>query len=415
MTSRWCRPIAQSLLSFAAVLALAVPASAQCMPDNLTGPCCQPTNVNLPQFPPIQDQVRYICFDSCNTRLDRPLCLSLGQPRPAPQNGALVCGVYLIPVTVRTCGAAGQVLWSGTMRAHYSRNWIETDPAGTALGVWRLLLNGDLIPSATVINAGANNPCILPPCFRQYQKVYFTGYVDYAFDCANGRWTSAGALDHEKDCIHHAPFSARPAPLAGFHPTISYDFVWPSAGFVVDPANIPPSAGQVQPLQEAFRKNNWPTSPQICLFEEPVGGGGISPIAQMCACNTAGVNGQYIQTNVDVVGQCGSQVVPASNAPLPFFQKRIGSWTMPAPFPGPEVLLIDLGFLVHRDGCNPAAPPTQQFFEGVETLRGYPAMSYAGVVLGLQFEDWGSANGIGGATLIGAPHVTWFITNFNMP
>ena len=66
------------------------------------------------------------------------------------------------------------------------------------------------------------------------------------------------------------------------------------------------------------------------------------------------------------------------------------------------------------DGCNPAGQIVRQWFEGVETLGGFPANSFTGIVLGPQFEDWGSSNGLGGAPLIGAPHVTWFLADFNM-
>ncbi|MBI1849641.1 MAG: hypothetical protein HYR85_04800 [Planctomycetes bacterium] len=416
MTSRSSRWLGSSLFAalFATMFTSAAFAQGFCQRDNLDGPCCQPTQVALPQFPSRSGDIRFICFDGCAPRIDRNLCVDFGAPQPAQQGGALVCGVYLIRVQVKTCGAAAQVLWSGTMRAHYARNWLEVDNNGRQLGVWRFLLNGDLVPSQFLLQQAGQNQCVVPRCYFQFQRVYFTGYFDYARDCQTGQWTTAGALNHDKDFIDHAGFTVRPAPAGGFHPTRSFDFVWPSAGFMTDPVNGPFSQGQVQPLQESFRKNNWPTVPNICLFEEPVGGGGINPINQYCPCSALPIAPlQYADTNVDVVGQCGSQVVPANGAPLPFIQKKIGFWSNPNAYPGIEYLRIDQGFLNHRDGCNPANLGNQ-WFEGVETLRGFQTMSYTGIVLGQQFEDWGSSNGVGGAVLIGAPHVTWFLTDFNM-
>jgi len=39
--------------------------------------------------------------------------------------------------------AAGVVQWSGVMRFTYSRTWLEADPAGFPLQIWRFLINGD--------------------------------------------------------------------------------------------------------------------------------------------------------------------------------------------------------------------------------------------------------------------------------
>jgi hypothetical protein len=403
-------PRALPVFALASLLALALSAPralAQCGPDGLDGgPCCQPAGVMLPQFPPMSQGVRFICFDNCQTVTNVSYCVNLGQPIPYQAGGAIVCGVYRIRVTVKSC-ASNTTLWNGSVLAHYSRNWQESSvPGAINLNVWRFVVNGDFLPTAAV----PNNPFFKPACLSTYTRVYFTGYFDYAFDCFTGQWQVAWAVDHECDGIHHAPGTSRPAPAAGLHPTTSFTFVGPDAGFVVAPASMARSNGPI--VQQALRWNNWANLPAICNFEEPAQGN-FQALNDFCMCGTAAGAHEYIATNVTAVGGCGSSVNPSTLGI--FMQKRIGRWTNPGVFPGTETLLIDFGYLNNMNGCTGAS--TQEWFEGAETLRGYPAFDFAGVALGLQFEDLGSANK--SATLpavhIGAPHVTYYLLNFNLP
>ncbi len=386
--------------------AFASSASAQvCAPDGLDqGNCCQPAGVVLPTIPAISMTAKFLCFNNCSPQINANLCVDIGAPQAVGAGGALVCGIYTIRYQIRVC-STGAVIWTGSMRAHYSRNWQESSiPGAVNLGVWRFLLNGDLVPT---VNLPPGNPCIRPVCVSTFGRAYFTGYIDYAFDCNTGTWAAAWGLTHECDAIHHPLGSARPAPAAGLHPTRSFTFVGPGAGFTVT-NNIPPSQGTV--VSEAVRWNNWAALPLICTFEERVLGT-ITVGTPFCFCSTA-VAPQYIPTLLTGTGGCGTNF--ASSTASPFLQKRIGNWTNPAVFPGLEFLLFDLGRVTYASCIGIT---TTEWFEGVETLRGYPAFDYNGNPLPFTFEDIGSSNRAPNnmAVWIGAPHLSQFIMNLNAP
>ena len=77
--------------------------------------------------------------------------------------------------------------------------------------------------------------------------------------------------------------------------------------------------------------------------------------------------------------------------------------------------MIDLGALTHVNGCTGIT--SQEWFEGTETIGGFPAFDFSGAALGMQFEDLESCNtsATSTATLIGAPHVPYYMLNFNLP
>jgi hypothetical protein len=419
-----CREWFASLWLCVASVGLATaPAYAQCGRDGLdAGPCCTPSQAILPPFPAVSTSVKYLCWDECRARINRDICIDLGVPTPLQQGGALVCSVYRIPVTVKTCGTAARVLWTANLTAHYSRNWLEAPVAGAppTIGVWRFILNGDIRPSAFVLQRYGTNRCAVPACFALFNAIYVQGYIDYAFDCQNGRWLVAGAFDHGCDAITHGPASARPAPAGGFDPGRSYTWVFPAAGFVPysSTAPAPRSNGPINPGQEAFRKNDWTTAPAICRNEEPVGQGFLNAISEFCLCTVTGLGtNQFVNTAVQVFGQCGTQLFTGTaGGPIPFVQKRIGMWTNGAVFPGNEYLLLDMGNAQYIDGCTTTT--FFEYFEGVETIGGFPAFTYTLLPLNLQFEDWASSDRpiVPPAPLmiIGVPHISWFIVNLNI-
>ncbi len=390
--------------------AFASSASAQvCAPDGLDqGNCCQPAGVVLPQFPAIPMTAKFICFNNCNPQVNVNLCVDIGAPQPVGAGGALVCGIYTIRYQIKVC-TTGAVLWNGTMRAHYSRNWQESSiPGAINLGVWRFLLNGDLVPT---VNLPPGNPCVRPVCASTFGRVYFSGYIDYAFDCNSGTWAAAWGLTHECDHLHH--LNARPHPAEFFHPTRSFTFVGPSAGFMVS-NNVPPSLGPI--VAEAVRWNNWAALPLICTFEERVQGQIVPELDPFCQCVMAGAPPgapQYITKQINLTGGCGTSFV---SSPTSYMQKRIGNWTNAAVFPGLEFLLFDVvAFGGYANGCNLLT--SAEWFEGVETQRGYEAFDYNGNPLPFTFEDMGSSNRTPNnmEIWIGAPHVSQFIINLNSP
>lgn len=396
-------------LALAAFTATAPSSSAQCAPDNLDGgPCCSQASVNLPVFPQMLGQdALWICFDDCQPSLQRLFCVSIGQPKPVLSGGNVVCGEYTIRFQLRDC-ATGQLHWSGGVRATYSRNWGESQvPGALNLTVWRFIINGDLLPTNNV----PNNPCERPLSLNQYSRLYVSGHIDYALDCATNQWSVAWAVSHECDRIHHAPGSVRPAPAAGFDPGRSYSIVGPGSTFVPSPSTTAVSDGPI--TQGSFRWNRWSSSPAICTYREPANGNFVAQNLY-CECpSTTSPGPQYVDSFVVAQGMCGSSVAPTPASR--FTQKRIGTWSNPAVFPGVEDVLFDFGELLWTNGCNGVVKP--EWYEGSETIGGYLAVDFAGLVLGRQFEDLGSCNAspANPAKRIGAPHIVHSILNFNMP
>ena len=58
-----------------------------------------------------------------------------------------------------------------------------------------------------------------------------------------------------------------------------------------------------------------------------------------------------------------------------------------------------------------------EWYEGSETIGGYPAFDFAGLTLGRQFEDIGSCNQspTSMARRIGTPHVSYSVFAVNLP
>lgn len=384
------------------------PASSQCGPDGLDGGnCCSPSGVVLPDLPSKRSDVRWLCFRFCQLVKNFEYCADLGKPVPATgPAGSALCGVFDISVRLRTCVLPLKVFWNGNLRAYYSRTWSESTVAGAPnLQVWRFLVNGDLIPTSQVTGIS-----FLPDCSLSFNGVYFSGYIDYAYDCVIGNWKVAFAFSHECDAIHHAPGTARPAAGGGFHPSRSFSIVGPGSTFV--PAVAGPRSDGT-PTNLSFRKNDWSLPSSVCLLRDnasPIGY--FDPQNEFCTC-VAGAAGQYISTAVELNGLC-ARARPSFTGEL-LVQKRIGSWTDATKFPGNEFVLFDFGYLNYFDLCGGMI--TEEWFEGVETVGGFPAVDFNGLPLGPEFEDLGSSNTsfLNTAPRIGAPHVCDHILNVNLP
>jgi hypothetical protein len=160
-----------------------------------------------------------------------------------------------------------------------------------------------------------------------------------------------------------------------------------------------------------MRWNDFAALPAICRFEERAQGL-FQALNEFCICAPAGPN-QYVDTVVMANGACSSSLVPSALGP--FLQKRIGGWTSATTFPGPEFVLFDFGWLATKNGCNGTG--RDEWYEGGETLGGFPAFDWAGLALAPEFEDLGSArfSFTNPAVRIGAPHVAEYLLNFNLP
>ncbi len=406
------------LAALAWVAVVVGPASAQIppwpQPDgfDFPGACCIPATPNLPQFPSITQNIKYICWRDCQPSLCRDLCVTFGAPVPAAAGGVVFgCGVYFIPITIKR---GAQVLYTGRLIGTYARTWLEDTIPGPVrileTQVWRFLLNGDLFPSAVI--QGIANPCVAQ-CWRTFGAIYFTGYIDYRNFCPDVSWDVEWALDHGCDFWAHNPDSGRPAPAAGLHPNFSYDFVGPNT-FTCS-LSVPPSAGPV--LLESVRSLIWNgLQPPLCLCEEPLVEGVMNPIQDFCPCGPpAGGAPQYVLTEFFGMGLCGSSFRTGTVGPKPFAQKRLGFFTNAdgTPF---KFLLLKMGDVEYIDACVP--PPgnrTIEYFEGVETIGGFPAFTLNGQFLGSQFDDDGSSNFLVCQRRKGVPHIVCKIINANMP
>jgi len=401
------RLTALTLAAAALVLSLAPSARAQCVPDGFDSlPCCTPMSPTLPTFPGIASATsKFICFRDCAIQVNQNLCVTIDPPLATP-----ICGVYTIRFKVRQCGGTMPILWQGNLRAHYSRNWQEANTAMN-FGVWRLLVNGDMKATSTLTsNILWASPNIQPACYSTYGGIYVSGYIDYAFDCTASTWTAAWALNHECDRYAHIPGQPRGG---AYHPTRSWTFLGPGAGFVVNTTTTLTGAGPVG--HEAVRWNDWSTLPNICRAEEH-SGGQIGSLGSLCPCSSSpGAPGQYENTSLNVVGTCGSfsRTSPAPN--LALLQKRIGQWTNGAAFPGVEYLNIVQGDLDYMNSCT--AGFSVEYFEGVTTLGGFPASDYSSAPLGRQQMDLGSSNRSPSSMVrrVGVPHVTQYLINVDMP
>jgi len=346
-----------------AALALAVPAPGQAttfLPDNLDGPCCGQTVANLPTFPVVTLQNKYVCWNNCNASLSGTV-LTTFTPSPTA-----ACGIYFNNMKVTNLGG-GLVAWTGNLVMTYSRTWVESSVLGAApdTQVWRFILNGDLKPSTTLIGLYGGNACIIAPCVATFNRFHVQGYIDYALDCATGTWSVAFAVDHDCDEFeHNNPFTCRPG---AFHPGRSYTWVGPAAGFVCD-NNVPTASGTL--ACDAFRVNNFalPLS-QICQFEQPLLGGGITNAGEYCPCNPAGT--QYKIQQFDAGTVCQSSAFSSMVGPWAgLVGKSIGFWTDPAVYPGRETLHIERGHTSYTDTCTPDFM-TRPYFIGVQTQGGF--------------------------------------------
>ena len=189
------------LASFAtlSLVAFAAPSLAQCIgPDNLTGPCWQPTAVNLPAFPDIHMPGMGVCWNQCAPTSQ--VCTDLDILAPT----AVTCDQYKAELNVVEC-ATGMVILRGSMILDYTRTWKETDPAapGSSWQVWRFAAKVDV--QATVpLMPGASN-CPQPACLLTEPTAFYYGYMDYAFDCVNNVFEASLVLHHGCDSFQHDP------------------------------------------------------------------------------------------------------------------------------------------------------------------------------------------------------------------
>lgn len=347
-----------AVLSLAGLLA--APAAAQCpLPDGLDGgPCCAITPANLPAFPKIVQDSLGICWFNCDVDATAPCRARFKIPQPIPGQPNS-CGRFRTHLRLKD--STGTKKWAGYLHMTYTRTWMEVDPSGLQHQVWRFLTHGNLKPTA----AAGGPPCRVPSCAAAFgNRVRFTGYIDYAFDCSTGNWDAAWMLTHACDQIDHTPGFPRGG---SFHPDRSYSFVGPAAGFVPSP-NEPSEGGGAF---ESVRRVELFPADTFCNFEEPAQAG-LSPFNQVCLCGPVGSSLQWTMGDLSIGGACGTFVNTPGGPFLPaYLSMSLGSWTDPTVFPGVETLRYTASGLDYFDPCTGVVK--QEVFYGVTTMRGWDA------------------------------------------
>ncbi len=403
-----------AIASFVGLMIWGGDVGAQCpVPDGLDGgPCCAVAPDKIPSFPKFTQDALEICWQNCNVSqvVSYQACWTNLHIAPI---GGIPCGERRVRLDLKN--TAGVLQWTGTLRLQYSRTWLETDPAGFPLQVWRFLVNGDLRPVVAM-----PIPCPVPPCVPAFGKARFTGYVDYAQSCAllPALYQHAWMLSHVCDFIdHHAGF-----PRAGaFHPDRSYSFVGPAAGFV--PGPLTPLEGTPGSGFEAMRRRNLPplgaVGPVTCEFEEHLNFS-LLPQQQFCLCGPVAAPPQWLLGNLAVFGVCGSSVTTPGIPFLPgFLSMGIGTWTIPGTYPGVERLRWNTGGYDYFDPCPPGGLLRREVFYGVTTIDGYPAtqlLSFGPAgPLPLTFIDQSNSLALpsGPGTVMNVPYVSDHILNLN--
>ena len=385
-------------------LAFSPDAAAQCLtPDGLDGgACCTVATVVAPRAPNFQQESLSICWRDCDIESIGTIKAVWSSPTPGEN-----CKNYA--KRLRLKGPGGVVEWNGRMKFRYSRTWAETDVAGNERQVWRYLVNGDLRPTA----AAGVAPCPVPPCTAPNgNKVRYTGYVDYALDCAGGLQEFAWMLTHACDLIDHAPGF----PRAGvFHPDRTYTFVGPAAGFVVTPLLTPESgSGTLEAVRRIGRLPG--TTTDFCEFEER-GQNVLTLINEFCLCGPAAGLTQFALSDLSITGSCGTTVTTLGGPFLPgFMSQAIGAWTDPTVFPGKEELRWNCGGYAYGDPCIGIV--RDEVFFGVTTNGGWPAKQILtggpfGVALPLLFIDQGNSLRGNLGTRMNKPYRSNHILNLN--
>jgi len=329
--------------------------SAQCFgPDNLDfGPCCAQAAANLPQFPKAALPGMGICWNTCSVAGTQDVRVDWTLPRLAG------CGQYDTLLTMTDSGS-GAVLLSGKLNLDYTRTWYETDLAGNQVQVWRFAAKADL----SFVPGGATPPCAVPPCVAPsggQPTAFYYGYVDYTNCDVATPWENVLVLYHACDRFIHSPgLSDRPGV---FHPASSYGIVAPHSTiqpFV--PANIIAPGGPL--IGEGTRDVDTSTTPpQLCLVEDPVISGAMTPLGAGCVCTMSTFpNHQTLRKFSGTTACVNAAGIPGGWASLDIafptlpwkhmVTTSIGRWSSPFVYPGQEIAWVDEGLFVHLDPCH---------------------------------------------------------------
>lgn len=347
---------------FVAATASTVPVSAQCLvPDGLSAPCFTAVNANLPAFPSYVMPGRAVCYSSCSPAGTPDIRWILGNPVQVD------CGEYRADMRVIE-SATGVPQLFGTLTLDYSRTFEERSPLGQRYQVWRFLAKVDMahFPSFP------SNPCIVPHSLNFNPRVFYYGYVDYARSCVTGNWEVAAVLIHHYDhYIHDPAISSQPGP---FHPTRAYALVAPHT-----PANpFVPNFNQAQQGQSTRASMRQTGDPFVPCWAEERSEARIEVLNDICPV-PFGVQTQVTERAFKIESACGSRAesVDFSAAGLPWMHlatTSIGHWSTDFGYPGPEVVWLDEGMLLHFSPLDPMGQ-TLDVVYGASTAKGFQVVT----------------------------------------
>ncbi len=371
------------------------------------GNCCELTGASLPAaFPSVEQEIRYIVWRRCALTRNKTLCVDIGAPQLKTYEGQTIgCGTYTIPFTMRTCGAQEIPIFTGELNATHVRTYVEEDffKLEPDRQVWRFLINGDLEPSAFLVDRYGTNPNI-PQCFTEFgDRIHWFGYIEYRRECDSGRqWSAEWVLDHECDRYHHGADSARPG---AFHPDRSFNFAGPSNFEPTTAYNL--ISGNMDPGSEGVRQIRFPDAGSFASCDRFDTITGVRETeADSCSCSTQGE--QYGETGFTISSSCGDLVVSAGGDQTTT-RKRIGGFKNS----DDQIFrFVDLfvGDILWLNNCETTFEP--QFAEGVEIVnpfyrnRKFDASGNL-VTINNVFLDFVTSNEFPSGTVVkGAPHLS---------
>ncbi len=375
------------------------------------GECCQPTAPTIPiAFPGVEQQIRYFTWNNCRLARNKTLCVELSPLEFARDGeGDLIgCGTYVLPVAMRTCGQQAIDLFSGDLRATYSRTWLSAEPGEMpSVQIWRFMINGDLTVAPFVTSRYGTNPH-LPQCYDDHgDRIHWFGHVDYRRNCDTFEWEVEWVLEHSCDEYSHGTGSQRPGT---FHPGRTFNFAGPSS-FVptIDFPHVEPEYDtySVGLRRIEYRGNDFARcyryeSPlQVDAFNEETG----------CLCGSSN-EAQYTPTVFGMFGACNSLVL---NSTPTTTRKKVGYFE-DSRTGIPRYISTWTGMVFATDTCNPES--SDEFLEGVGMISN-TSLNYrlteegTLVLLRVGFVDLASSNDDTGGFLRGVPHFSKLHINLN--
>ncbi len=345
---------------------LAAPLRAQCFtPDGLDampGAMCVPGTLTAASAA-FKQKSTGICWRQCGVDATANYDAIWSAMTPSTAMGAINCGWYSTRLQLMQ---GTNLRWLGVFNANYSRTWYEQS-INSQFQVWRFLVNGDMRPGLNPVG-----PCAIPSCCAPNgNKVRFTGYVDYAFECGTGRVYTAWMITHACDSIDHDVGS----PRAGtYHPDRYWSFLGPAASFVPTMAtSLEVGTGVVESVRNWNRTNPI----MVCNLEEPLINANFNPMSQNCLCS-AGAPLWY-EAALNGIGAQGTFFTTLTGQPG-FQSVNIGTWTNANKFPGVEEVRWNCSTLLYQDPCT-----------GVSQIEHFYGATTAGGFLAFQIDSTGTA------------------------